>query len=336
MISEYEGMSVHSRRAFTLLELLVVIAIIAILIGLLLPAVQKVREAAARLKCQNNLKQIGIAAHGYLTESESFPIGSVGCPTNIWYGSSFWVALFPYMEQNAIFEKFDHTGTSSGSTYMSTGYLSPTSGTANQHNRKLLNGVILPLLKCPSSPIPALSAYGTDNLVLNADYAGISGASNSTGTTFQNGPFYYPGYVSNRGLLIPKNRVRPGDVADGFSNTMMIAEQSDYCTNASGVRVDCRAGCLSGFTMGITNSFGGGAETRIFNLTTVRYAMGKDSTLANIGGNCGANSPIQSAHTNGANILFGDGAVRFVSGTIPVGVLQRLADRSDGQATPYY
>src|SRR5437762_1571573 len=91
------------RTAFTLVELLVVIAIIAVLIGLLLPAVQKVREAANRAQCQNNLKQIDTGAHNYLTANKRFPPGTAPGPSN----AAVLVCLLPYLEQAGLYQQFD-------------------------------------------------------------------------------------------------------------------------------------------------------------------------------------------------------------------------------------
>ena len=130
------------RSAFTLVELLVVIAIIGILIGMLLPAVQAVREAARRAKCQNNLKQLGLAAHNFESANMAFPPGVVDDDDNLQDAlHTGWVFLLPYFEQNNVADQYDMNSSWSSTTNLP------------------LAQVSIEMLNCPSNPSP-FSANG--------------------------------------------------------------------------------------------------------------------------------------------------------------------------------
>jgi prepilin-type N-terminal cleavage/methylation domain-containing protein len=214
----------RGRSGFTLIELLVVIAIIAILIALLVPAVQKVRDAAARAQCQNNLKQVALGLHNYHDVYKSLPPGCAqdqppfGTAAGGW-GSSWKVYLLPYIEQGAIFNKWQFNNSS---------------GYTNANNIALVNNVTIPSYRCPSSPLPDMSPYSNTSgyLEMFSSYTGISGATDTTidsqvNTGNGNGP------NSGGGVLFPSSKIKLTGITDGTSNTMMVGEQSNHLLDAN-------------------------------------------------------------------------------------------------------
>jgi len=191
----------NNRRGFTLIELLVVIAIIAILIGLLLPAVQKVREAAARMSCSNNLKQVGLALHGYASASQDklppmLDRGPSGTPA---YWIPFWYSLYPHIEQDAVYRRGQGTDGWGANNHMA---------------------VIKPLL-CPSDSSHASGIV-------------TSGAGGWAGTSYA--PNYYMfatqnNYDNNKGVYITQGKFTVANIPDGTSNTVGVVERiTSYIT----------------------------------------------------------------------------------------------------------
>src|SRR5438132_11190541 len=184
------------RRAFTLIELLVVIAIIAILIGLLLPAVQKVREAAARVQCQNNLKQMGLACHAYHDSRKSFPPGylaTAAYPDTApgWGWAAF---ILPYIEQAPLYNQIDFTQPVQSSAAIQT---------------------IIPLYLCPSDPVPSTpfpitdATLGTICRAAPSSYAATVGDDSSDA----DGP-------TGNGIFYRNSTTRLVDITDGTSSTV--------------------------------------------------------------------------------------------------------------------
>jgi prepilin-type processing-associated H-X9-DG protein len=234
-----------------LIELLVVIAIIAVLIGLLLPAIQKIREAAARLQCSNNLHQIGLAIHNYHDVNGFLPsAGSSdgkpfhGPPPGGWLngeGTNWAPYIMPYIEQDNIWNRLTFNG-DSGWTDDQT-----QKNSSAVNNVNLTAGIVFKSFRCPSDPHPALLRNGSNvsdasgNEVLpvtrnsyvaiagavdRLDTAGLFRESRNTDATSWSIDF---GITAWGGMIVPAfSRVTFTSVPDGLSNTLMISEQSDY------------------------------------------------------------------------------------------------------------
>jgi prepilin-type N-terminal cleavage/methylation domain-containing protein len=334
------------RSGFTLIELLVVIAIIAILIGLLLPAIQKVREAADRSTCQNNLKQLALAAQTFHDGQKRLPPGSatdqVPFGTGGGHGSSWVVHLFPYIDQDPIFRQWKFIGNS--------GY---TGASGNQS----ISIVDIKTLICPSNPMSPNCSLPPGVARMSGDYVAVAGAAPValTGTGYTESRFWTGtdtgccnnGTVGGGGPMPPNGKVSLSAIKDGTSNTILIGEQSDFLTLTTGVQVDWRAGGPHGVAMGTNN--GGIPPTfgnRAFNTNTVRYPINAkgpaptfdggwtDNCTTGVCSNTGPNMPIRSAHPGGACIAMCDGTVRFQKESTPLTTLALMAVRDDRQVIP--
>jgi prepilin-type N-terminal cleavage/methylation domain-containing protein/prepilin-type processing-associated H-X9-DG protein len=305
------------RSAFTLIELLVVIAIIAILIGLLVPAVQKVREAAARAQCQNNLKQIGLALHSYHDTHKKFPHGGFDDAANkeAWGWGAY---ILPQIEQAPLYKQLN----------VATMTLTSQGGNTTIQN---LCRTHLPVYRCPSDDLnPILQERNFDGdgfpgnpyRVAKSNYMAIAGG----GDTHRS---------NNHGILFMGSVTGFGDITDGTSNTFLIGER------------DTR--CRSGAWVGNRNPNAGGGNGSNFTMGRISVVL-NDALQAD--GGCWEG--FSSRHSGGANFLLGDGSVRFIGDTInfnngpcwtgvtptvactaaqlpQIGVYQRLGHRADNQ-----
>ncbi|MCA9111102.1 MAG: DUF1559 domain-containing protein, partial [Planctomycetaceae bacterium] len=281
-----------SKSGFTLIELLVVIAIIAILIALLLPAIQQSREVARRTQCKNNLAQLSLALHNYAMAHQVLPPGCVNPTGPIrteekGYHYSWIVQILPYIEENNAYHKFDFA--------------------VSVYDEKHLDVLMhtIPLLLCPSNPARGGNTYVGCQHDVEA-----------------------PIDVDNNGVLFLNSSIAYRDITDGRSHTLFLSEVADLGELgwASGTASSLRnAGSGINGNMPLVN-VPGSPSLRLQDLENGEEPAEEldEEYLLHVGG-------FSSWHSGGVHAALGDGSIRFISEQIDQETLRRLANRADGE-----
>jgi prepilin-type N-terminal cleavage/methylation domain-containing protein/prepilin-type processing-associated H-X9-DG protein len=337
-------MSKSNRVGFTLIELLVVIAIIGILVGMLLPAVQSVREAARRTQCANNLRQIGLAAMNYEGAFKKFPPGytqsRVPGTSNSFEGHSAFYFLLPYLEQQNVYDTFN--------------YARPRLNIATTASG--LSASVISTYLCPSDLLPNTALPSPETGTPNQWFGGVSYRCNGgsrpifpTSAT-NDGLFmclYYGTTVRKANLAPNPIEVQIRDVRDGTSNTILFGEL--YHRDPNFDTFAAATSWTSGSTMlgwsrwypaqgdpGLANLMGGAWAPINYKIPFVHGGPGaptssqawfpfQDQRLSAFG----------SGHPGGANFVLVDGSTRFISATMPQTVLTLYCQRADGNVNSY-
>jgi len=318
-------------RGFTLIELLVVIAIIAILIGLLLPAVQKVREAAARMSCSNNFKQLGLACHNYHDTVGTLPpavfVGrGIGWADHNNIGPTWLVMLLPYVEQQNLYQQYS----TSIANYQAFSSPSAAAGGFNDQNWRGMRGTVIKTFRCPSeSNFDIIGGqvggnWARGNYAANAGPGyyvnNINGGSNADNYGVQGGGVM----VVNWGAAVQR-------IEDGSSNTIMVNH----------IRVGPNTGDMRGvWALGepgasntSSNAYGDcyTPNDRGCCSDDLAYCSDRPDIAMGCWGGGWGQAQARSAHTGGVLAAMGDGSIRFVKDAISERTWYLMNSRNDGQ-----
>jgi prepilin-type N-terminal cleavage/methylation domain-containing protein/prepilin-type processing-associated H-X9-DG protein len=341
----------RARRGFTLIELLVVLAIIGVLLGLLLPAVQKVREMAARAQCGNNLRQMGLALHSSHDVNRAFPQAykpmfppdPTAPPGTGTYGPSAFTLILPYIEQGNVYQQIDTTRAALSAVNMPP---------ANPAYTTAIKTFLCP--SAPGQPTVDYSAelsrsFGNFGIAVSyppglvfgrTDYAPDAGMSADI-----------PGISIHAGASIicqpPDGPVSFAGITDGSSNTILIVEDAGRPGWYGSKGLVTSAGSYVAGRDGPAPQ-GGGAWADPLNYIATNGSDPGGSGIAAGGGflgiplapwscgnGCSNDSEIFAFHTGGSNILFGDGSVRFVRNGLSMGQLAALLSRAGGEVIDF-